>query len=87
HGTATLALAVSTIVDRELGGDGEAVARIAGRFGAMVTMPSTLTVQILSPDSDSIRFEVLNDRGEPAIRNGSVAISSSSRSRVGGPDR
>ncbi|MGE4607536.1 MAG: MaoC/PaaZ C-terminal domain-containing protein [Myxococcota bacterium] len=87
HGTATLALAVSAIVDCELDGDGPRVLGIAARFGAMVAMPSTLTVQILRTDSDSIRFEVLNDRGEPAIRNGSVAISSSSRSRVGGPDR
>ncbi len=73
HGTATLALAVTAVVDRALGGDPERVARIAGRFTAMVPLPSSLRVRIFAPDADgSIRFEVRNAAGETALRNGLV---------------
>ncbi len=87
HGTATLALAVSTIVDCELDGDATRVLAISGRLGAMVAMPSTLTLQILCTDADSIRFDVLNARGKLAVRSGSVAIRTGSRSRAGGLGR
>jgi acyl dehydratase len=78
HGTATLALAVSRIVEAEAGGDPGRVARIAGRFGAMVPMPSELTLRVLvhetGADGTGIFFEVLNAVGEPAIRNGYVGL-------------
>jgi len=78
HGTATLALAVSAIVASALDGDAQRVVGIAGRFGAMVAMPSELAVEIVrseaGADSESIRFQVLNDRGESAIRNGAITI-------------
>src|SRR5712692_524920 len=47
HGTATLALAVSRILAREAGSDPARVRRVAGRFSAMVLMPSTITVRVL----------------------------------------
>ncbi len=73
HGTATLALAVSAVVDRMLGSDPERVARIAGRFTAMVPLPSNLGVRIFAPEPDgSIRFEVRNAAGETALRGGLV---------------
>jgi acyl dehydratase len=78
HGTATLALAVSRIVAAEGGGDPRRVHRIAGRFGAMVTMPSDVTLHIVAredaPAGSGIFFEVLNHRGEPAIRGGHVGL-------------
>jgi acyl dehydratase len=74
HGTATLALAVSRVVEECFGGDAERVVRIAGRFGAMVRMPSTLSLRIGSVQGDSVRFEVLEPRGGRAIRDGLVAI-------------
>lgn len=71
HGTATLALAVTAVVDRALGGDPERVARIAGRFSAMVRLPSTLRVRTFPPArGGELRFEVHNDAGETAVRNG-----------------
>ncbi len=74
HGTATLALAVSAVVDRALGGDPERVARIAGRFTAMVPLPSSLRVRIFAPERDgAVRFEVRNAAGETALRDGLVA--------------
>src|SRR5207248_1855166 len=48
HGTATLALAVSKIVAAEANGDPARVRRIAGRFAAMVLMPSEIKLRILA---------------------------------------
>jgi len=73
HGTATLAHAVTVVVDRALGGDAERVARIAGRFTAMVPLPSSLRVRVFAPEADgSIRFEVHNAAGDTALRDGLV---------------
>ncbi len=74
HGTATLALAVGAVVDRALGADPERVARVAGRFAAMVPLPSRLSVRIFAPDpTGAIPFEVANASGELAVKNGLVA--------------
>jgi len=78
HGTATLAVAVSRIVEFESTKHPERVARIAGRFGAMVSMPSILTVRVIArdsaPDGTSIFFEALNHQGKLAIRDGVVTF-------------
>ena len=78
HGTATLALAVSQIVDVEAGGEPERVRRIVGRFGAMVFMPSTLAVAMTrraaTPSGDTVWFEVQTDDGSPAVRHGAVVL-------------
>ena len=78
HGTATLALAVSKIVAAEADGDASRVARIAGRFGAMVTMPSEIRLRISNRedagDERRIFFEVFNAQGGPAIRNGLAVL-------------
>jgi acyl dehydratase len=81
HGTATLALAVSQIVEREAQSRPERVTRIAGRFAAMVPMPSEIRVRMLgrrrNADRDAIRFSVLNADGQQAIRDGLVELRSS----------
>ena len=78
HGTATLAIAVSRIVEVEAKKDPARVARIAARFGAMVSMPSILTVRILAredaADGTQIFFEALNSEGKLAIRDGLVSL-------------
>jgi acyl dehydratase len=78
HGTGTLALAVSRILELEADNNPQKVRRIAGRFSAMVLMPSTVTVRILSrettPDGDVVRFEVRNADGKLAISNGLVGL-------------
>ncbi len=78
HGTATLALAISRIVEAEAGNDPERVARAAGRFAAMVMMPSEIKLRILSRATiggvDGIFFEVLNAQGQQAIRDGFAAL-------------
>ena len=74
HGTASLALAVSRVVAECFGGEAERVERIGGRFGAMVRMPSTLTLRIGPVQGDRVRFEVLEPGGGRAVRDGLVVV-------------
>ncbi len=74
HGTATLALAVSRIVAAEADGDPARIARIAGRFGAMVRMPSHIMVRIFARENHGVFFDVINAEGKPAVRDGYVAL-------------
>ncbi len=78
HGTATLAMAVSRIVAAEAGNDPGRVARVAGRFAAMVLMPSEIVMRIRSREKtdggDAVFFEVLSADGGRAIRDGVVVL-------------
>lgn len=68
HGTATLALSVSKVL-QEL--KPEAVRRVRCRFAGMVLMPSTLTVHA-SQRNGEIAFETRDARGEAVIERGWV---------------
>jgi len=70
HGTATLALAVTTLVDHFLESQPQRVRRLGGRFSAMVLMPSTITVQIFDRTEDTLFFEVLTEDGQTAFSHG-----------------
>ena len=74
HGTATLALAVTRIIDQRLGGDPTRVKRIGGRFAAMVLMPSTIQLQLSASGDDHLSFQVLNEQGETAISKGFICF-------------
>jgi acyl dehydratase len=78
HGTATLAMTVSRIVESEAGRDPARIERVAARFGAMVIMPSTLTVRVLARDDSGpqpvVFFETLSGQGRLAIRDGMVVL-------------
>src|SRR5438270_7090690 len=78
HGTATLALAVSRIVEAEADGRPERVARVAGRFAAMVLMPSEIIVRVIAREQhangEAIFFDVLNAQGKPAVRDGVLVV-------------
>lgn len=78
HGTATLALAVSRVVDVEAGGDPSRVRRIMGGFRAMVPMPSEICVRVREPATTAagtvVPFEVLNADGDAAVRDGIVLL-------------
>ncbi|MEI8238771.1 MAG: MaoC/PaaZ C-terminal domain-containing protein [Actinomycetota bacterium] len=71
HGTATLARAVSIATDL-VGVPIAAVSRIAGRFGAMVDLNSTIEVRVLKVDQYGFHFDVLNQAGQRAIAHGVV---------------
>ena len=74
QGTATLAMAVREITDREAGGDPARLEAVACRFGAMVPPGSEIRVRLLgaerAAEAAELHFEVLNQEGEPAIRHG-----------------
>jgi acyl dehydratase len=74
HGTATLALAVSAIVRHELGAEPRRVRRIAGRFGAMVPMPTTLRLQLERRSAEAIAFSVRTQDDGLAIRDGLIVF-------------
>jgi len=78
HGTATLALAVSRVLALEAENEPQRVRRVAGRFSAMVLMPSEITVRVLSRektrDGEVVRFDVLNAEGKLAVQNGLIEL-------------
>jgi acyl dehydratase len=78
HGTATLALAISQALRHHPRGAAAPVRTIACRFGAMVRLPSRLTVRggepVASPDGPLVRFEALADDGRPAVRDGKLVF-------------
>ena len=69
HGTATMALSVSALVNACLDGDPTRVRRLGGRFAAMVLMPSTLTVNVQQVKDGIVRYQVLTEDGQPAYQN------------------
>ncbi len=71
HGTATLALAVGRVLDRE-GVSPAVVTRVTCRFGGMVRMPSTLALQVSA--GRPLAFQVLADDGRPAVRDGRLHV-------------
>jgi acyl dehydratase len=81
HGTATLAMAVSAIVESCAGGDPARVRRISGRFGAMVLMPSPIDIRFWEPPNTAEpssgarrHFEVLDASGNQVIKAGVVEL-------------
>ena len=78
HGTATLALAVSAVLNQAPGVSARSVRRVTCRFSGMIRLPSTITVrgEKLSPHGDGnvIRFHVLDAEGRPAVTQGAVIL-------------
>ena len=72
HGTATLALAISRVVRRDLSGDPTAVAEVAARFTGMVPMPSTLTIRGLGRTADRTYFDALDASGSTVLAGGEI---------------
>lgn len=73
HGTATLALAVTEVVDKHADGNPARVTRLGGRFAAMVLMPSTIVVESHRVDN-VVSYHVLTEDGQTAISGGFVCL-------------
>jgi acyl dehydratase len=71
HGTATLALAVSRVVARDLDGDPARVGEVRARFSGMVAMPSRLAVRGWRA-GDGLGFDVLGADGARVLDQGLV---------------
>ncbi len=78
HGTATLALSVSKVLEREGLDPAASVSRIACRFTGMVPLPSAITVRgwrtIQSRDERVIAFEALTPDGRAVCRDGRLVV-------------
>lgn len=78
HGTATLAMAVSAVIDAVASGEPSTLRRLGCRFGAMVPMPDRIRVRIGGPVATDtgqvVGFEVDNGRSERAISDGWVVL-------------
>jgi acyl dehydratase len=74
HGTATLALAVSHIVKRDLAGDCHAVRGIDARFTGMVPLSSTFTVHAGARDRHGIAFEAVDGLGGRVLSQGVLRL-------------
>lgn len=74
HGTATLALGVSRLVDDELQGDASRVARMGGRFTGLVMMPSTLQLVVTGRSADMIGFVIRNAAGAEIFGEGYLGL-------------
>lgn len=72
HGTATLALAVSRVVARELGGEPGRVAEIRARFTGMVALPSSFTVRGRAGDGHGVAFDAVGPDGRAVLGQGVV---------------
>jgi acyl dehydratase len=70
HGTATLALAVSRVIARELGGDPARARRIRARFTGFVRLPSVLTVRGRGRAGTAIAFDAAGPDGRSVLGQG-----------------
>lgn len=81
HGTASLAYAVRDITNAEGGGNPCRVKRLHCSFTGMVFMDTEIELQVLAlRDTDGLRevfFQVLNQDGKKALRDGYIAFEDS----------
>lgn len=79
HGTATLAMAVREIVDREAGRDPRRMRALRCQFSSMVFPGTNVRVQLVArtdgPDGTKLFFDVVTASGKKAIRDGIVSLS------------
>jgi acyl dehydratase len=74
HGTATLALGITCLVDEFLEGDSRRVRRLGGRFVGMVFMPTTLIVEVNRLSDDLIGFTINDSNGQVVFNQGFLVI-------------
>jgi len=72
HGTATLALAVSRVLARDLAGAAGRVKEIRARFTGMVPMPSTFIVRGRGRAASRIAFDAVGIDGAPILSQGAL---------------
>jgi acyl dehydratase len=76
HGTATLALGVTVLVNAFAEGDPTRVERIGGRFSGMVLMPSTLTLEVTTRAGSTYGFRILDRDGAEVFTAGYITFKS-----------
>jgi acyl dehydratase len=74
HGTATLALAVSRVTTRALGGDPRRVRGIAARFTGFVRLPSVITVRGRGRTASTLAFDAVTADGASVLGEGALTL-------------
>jgi acyl dehydratase len=74
HGTATLALSLSRVIERDLGGEPGRVQALTARFAGMVLMPSTFVVRGRAIRSGHLAFDAVDAAGRPVVADGAVTF-------------
>jgi acyl dehydratase len=74
QGTATLALAVRELVNREAAGDPQRITSIACRFSGLVRPGTTIRVVLKHRDGEDLFFEVYDADGSRALSNGHARL-------------
>lgn len=78
QGTATLAFAIRELIDREAGSNPLRLQSLSCRFSGMVLPGTDIRVELLGKDvkehSTGLFFDVLNQDGQKAIREGFVSL-------------
>jgi acyl dehydratase len=87
HGSATLALAVSQVVQQDLDGDAARVAEVSVRFTGMVPMPSSFVVRGRARRGDAIAFDAVDAQGESVLADGVIRAADRVGRTVEGIDR
>ncbi|MEO2174858.1 MAG: MaoC/PaaZ C-terminal domain-containing protein, partial [bacterium] len=76
HGSATKALALTSVINHCFEGDSNRITRLCGQLRGMVLMNSTIQLQCLhihqTESQQQVFFRVLNGEGQLAIANGVV---------------
>lgn len=79
QGTATLALAVRELVNREAGGEPERVKEISCRFSDMIFPGSKIRVELTGKEQTEkdimLAFQVINEQGKTALKAGYARLS------------
>jgi acyl dehydratase len=74
HGTATLALSLSRVIGRDLGGEPGRVRALTSRFAGMVLLPSTFVVRGRAARPGRLAFDAVDGAGRPVIADGTVTF-------------
>jgi acyl dehydratase len=74
HGTATLALGVTALVNAFAEGDPARVERIGGRFSGMVLMPNNLTLEVTARAGSTYGFRMLERGGAEVFSAGYITF-------------
>jgi len=76
HGTATLALGVTALVNAFVDGDPARVERIGGRFSGVVLMPNNLTLEVTARAGSTYGFRMLEGGGAEVFSAGYITFKS-----------
>jgi acyl dehydratase len=74
HGTATLALGVTALVNAFADGDPTRVGRVGGRFSGVVLMPNTLTLEVTTRAGSTYGFRILERGGAEVFTAGYITF-------------